>query len=51
MSAVGQALSIPVTNSMEQSFFEKLIVAQPVKKFPAFYGTIRFITILTRASN
>jgi hypothetical protein len=27
---------------------EKLIVAQPVKKFPAFYGIRRFITVFTR---
>jgi hypothetical protein len=28
---------------------EKLTGAQPVKKFPAFYGTRRFITALTTA--
>jgi hypothetical protein len=28
---------------------EKLIFAQLVKKFPAFYGTRKFITVLTRA--
>jgi hypothetical protein len=28
---------------------EKLIVSQPVNKFPAFYGTRRFITAFTRA--
>jgi len=28
---------------------EKLTVAQPVKTFPAFYGTWRFITVFTRA--
>jgi hypothetical protein len=28
---------------------EKLIVAQLVRKFPAFYGTGRFITVFTRA--
>jgi hypothetical protein len=28
---------------------EKLIVTQLVKKFPAFYGTRRFITVFTRA--
>jgi hypothetical protein len=28
---------------------EKLIVTQPVKKFPAFYGTRRFITVFTRS--
>jgi hypothetical protein len=29
-------------------FFEKLIVAQPLKKLPAYYGTGRFITMFTR---
>ena len=29
---------------------EKLAVPQLLKKFPAFYGTIRFITAFTRAS-
>jgi hypothetical protein len=28
---------------------EKLIVTQLVKKFPAFYGTRRFITVFKRA--
>ena len=30
-------------------FLEKLTDSQPVKKFPAFYGTWRFITAFTRA--
>jgi hypothetical protein len=28
---------------------EKLTVTQPVKKLPAFYGTLRFITVYTTA--
>jgi hypothetical protein len=28
---------------------EKLPVVQPLKKFPAFYGTRRFITVFSRA--
>ena len=36
-----------LTYSMEQSSSEKLTVFQPVKKFPAFYGTRRFITAFT----
>jgi hypothetical protein len=28
---------------------EKLTVLQPVNKFPTFYGTRRFITVLTNA--
>jgi len=34
---------------MEQSFLEKLIVTQLVKKFPAFYGRRMLITVFTRA--
>jgi hypothetical protein len=30
---------------------EKLTVTQLVKKFPAFYGTRRFITVFTRSSH
>jgi hypothetical protein len=30
---------------------EKLVVTQPVKKFPAFYGTERFITVIIRATH
>ena len=36
-----------LTHSMEQSPFEKRTVFQPVKKFPVFYGTRRFITAVT----
>jgi hypothetical protein len=32
---------------MERSLFEKLIVPQLVKKFPAFYGTLNLITVFT----
>jgi len=31
--------------------YEKLTVAQLVKKFPAFYGSRRFITMFKRASH
>jgi hypothetical protein len=37
-------------NSMEQSLSERLMVVQPVKKFPAFYGNRRFSTMFTRAT-
>ena len=37
------------TYSMEQSPLEKLTGLQLVKKFPAFYGTRRFITAYTSA--
>ena len=39
----------PLTNSMEHSPSEKLTGFQLVKKFPALYGTRRFITAFTRA--
>jgi hypothetical protein len=29
------------------SLLEKLPIVQPLKKFPAFYGTQRFITVFT----
>jgi hypothetical protein len=37
-----------LTNSTEQSFTEKLTVTQP-DKFPATYGTHRFITVLRKS--
>jgi hypothetical protein len=35
------------TNSMEQSHLEKLTVTQLLDELPAFYGTLRFITVFT----
>jgi hypothetical protein len=32
-----------------KTVLDKLIVTQIVKKFPAFYGTRRFITVITTA--
>jgi hypothetical protein len=32
---------------MEENLLEKLVVTQLVKKFPAFYGTRRFIPVIT----
>jgi hypothetical protein len=37
--------------SWSRVLLEKLIATQLVKKFPAFFGTGRFITVLTRASH
>jgi hypothetical protein len=34
---------------MERVLLEKLIVTHLVKKFHAFYGTQKFITVFTRA--
>jgi hypothetical protein len=34
---------------MSSVLLEKLIVTQLVKKFPAFYGSRKFITVFTRA--
>jgi len=38
-----------LTYSMSRVLFEKLTGCQLVKKFPAFYGTRRFITEFTNA--
>lgn len=38
-----------IHNAREQTTFEKLIVAQVLNKFPAFYVTRRFIVVFTRA--
>jgi hypothetical protein len=35
---------------MKQNPVEKPVVTQFFKKFPAFYGTKRFITLFTRAA-
>jgi len=34
---------------MDQVLLEKLVVTQLVKKFLAFYGTQKFITVFARA--
>jgi len=41
-------MSVQLT-SCSRVLLEKLIVAQLVRKFPAFYGTRRFITVFTTA--
>jgi hypothetical protein len=38
-----------LTHSWSWALFEKLPIVQPLKNFPAFYGTRRFITAFTRA--
>jgi hypothetical protein len=38
-----------LTYSWSWGLPEKLPIVQPLKNFPAFYGTWRFITALTRA--
>jgi hypothetical protein len=38
-----------VCKSIERVILEKLTVAQIVKKVSALYGTLRFITVITRA--
>jgi hypothetical protein len=40
--------SLPVWSSSSRVLVEKLIVAQLVKKFTAYYGTPSFITVFTR---
>jgi hypothetical protein len=38
-----------ITHSWSCALLEKVPIVQPFKKFPAFYGTRRFITVFTRA--
>jgi hypothetical protein len=38
-----------VTHSWSWTPLEKVQIVQPLKKFPEFYGTRRFITVFTRA--
>jgi hypothetical protein len=38
-----------ITYLRSWALLEKLPIAQPLKNFPAFYGTRRFITVFTRA--
>jgi hypothetical protein len=38
-----------VTHSWSWTLLDKLPIVQPLKNFPAFYGTRRFITAFTRA--
>jgi len=45
---ISNNLCIFLTKSMEQCPFEKLIVTQLAKKFPAFYTAWKFNTVFTR---
>jgi hypothetical protein len=38
-----------LTHSGSSALLEELPIVQPLKKFPAFYGTRRFFTVFTRA--
>jgi hypothetical protein len=42
-------LSLTPTHSWSWALLEKPPIVQPLKNFPAFYGTRRFITMFTRA--
>jgi hypothetical protein len=42
-------LSSSSSSFMELSLLEEPPIVQTLKKFPAFYGTRRFITVFTRA--
>jgi hypothetical protein len=50
---IGKCVILPLHNltPWSRGLLEKLTVLQLVKKFPAFYGTQRFITVFTRASH
>jgi hypothetical protein len=41
-------MTIIITIPRSRVLLEKLAIAQMDEKFPAFYGTRRFITVLTR---
>jgi hypothetical protein len=41
--------SFMIGSNQLAAFFPKLIVPQLVKKFPAFYGTLGFVNVFTRA--
>jgi hypothetical protein len=43
------SISISLTHSWSWVLLEKPPTVQPLKKFPEFYGTRRFITVFTRA--
>jgi hypothetical protein len=42
-------VKVVILTPWSRGVLEKLTVSQLVKKFPAFYGTRRFITTFTRA--
>jgi len=42
-------VSASLSNGVEQSSLEKLTVPQLAKKFPALYGTRRFVAVFTTA--
>jgi hypothetical protein len=42
-------LTCPLTHSWSWALLENLPIVQPLKNFPAFYGTRRFIAVFTRA--
>jgi hypothetical protein len=42
------SISFKDTYSRSWALLEKLPIVQPIKNFPAFYGTRRFITVFTR---
>jgi hypothetical protein len=53
LSFQSTVFTVPLTHSLTHSWswalLEKLPIVQPLKNFPAFYGTRRFITTFTRA--
>jgi hypothetical protein len=46
-SRVATRLTLTAYLHISRILLDKLIVVQPVKKFQAFYGTQRFITVFT----
>jgi hypothetical protein len=48
MDKINMYLNTYLLTPWSRVLLEKLLGSQPVKKFPAFYETLRFFTMLTR---
>jgi hypothetical protein len=46
---VDERVNVTFTHSWKWVLLEKPLIVQLLKNFPAFYGTLRFITVFTRA--
>jgi hypothetical protein len=49
LASIRAKMELNTHNSWSRALLEKLPTVQPLKKFSAFYGTRRFITVFTRA--
>ena len=48
---INQAIIIHILTPWRRVLLEKLTGSQLLKKFPAFHGTLKFITAFTNAKN